>query len=107
MMRAVFTGLAIVALASPAVAAPKAKKNAPATIEVSNKRAVALSAFELSGADGKSVGKLAKPLPAGKKASVRLVRAKGCDYVARWQFEDAGDEAQVDLCNDPKIILTD
>ena len=107
MMRAVFTGLAILALASPAAAAPKAKKKVPGAIEVSNKRAITLSSFELAGADGKPVAKLAKPLAAGKKTSLRLVRAKGCDYVARWQFEDAGDQAQVDLCNDPKIILTD
>ncbi|MDE2364517.1 MAG: hypothetical protein KGM42_17710 [Hyphomicrobiales bacterium] len=94
------------ALAAPVAAAPKAKKP-PAAIEILNKRAVALTSFELAGEDGKPVAALAKPIAGGKKAMVRLARAKGCEFVARWQFEDAGDEAQVNLCHDPRIVLTD
>ena len=100
---ATFLGLA---LAAPAAAAPRANK-APSAIEIHNKRAVALTAFELAGRDGKAVAKIGKPIAGGKKAMIRLVRARGCDFIARWRFEDAGDEAHVDLCHDPKIVLTD
>lgn len=110
MVRAIFTAFAILALAAPAAAAPRAKaKQAPGAIDISNDRKVALNAFVLStpGADGKVVAKLAKPLAAGAKIKLKIARAKGCEYLARWEFEDAGDEAPVDLCHDPKIILTD
>lgn len=109
MMRAILTGFAVLALVAPAAAAPKGKKKAPpAVIDVSNERAVALKSFTLStvGAKPKPVAKLAKALPAGGKAKMKL-GAKACEYTARWEFEDAGDEAVVDLCNDPKIVLTD
>jgi hypothetical protein len=109
MLRAVFTGLAIFALATPAVAAPKKQARPPASIEIHNQRKVALTSFALStpGEDGKAIGALAKPLAAGAKARIQLKNAKGCAYVAKWEFEDAGDEGQVDLCHDPKIVLTD
>jgi len=110
MLRVFFTGLAVLALAAPAIAAPRAKaRQAPSAIDVSNQRTVALNAFVLStgGEGGKVVAKLAKPLAAGGKIRLPLSKGKGCEYVARWEFEDAGDEAPVDLCNDPKIILTD
>lgn len=109
-MRAFVTVLAIVAVATPALAAPKAKaKKPPAALEISNQRTVALNEFVLSsgGDKPKVIAKLAKPLAAGAKAKVKLTGAKGCEYNARWQFEDAGDEAQVDICNDGKIVLTD
>ena len=111
MLRAIFTGIAIIALVGPAAAAPKAKAKtkAPAAIEISNKRTVALAAFQIAaaGEDGKVIGKLAKPLAAGAKTRIKLTGGKGCEYVARWQFEDAGDEGPVDLCHDAKIVLTD
>ena len=105
--RAIFAGLMALAIAAPAAAAPKAKMKAPGAVEVFNKRAVSLNAFVLTNEAGKTVGKLAKPVAAGKKASVKIAAGKGCAYLARWEFEDAGDEAQVNLCNDPKIVLTD
>ncbi len=109
-MRALLTGLAILALATSAAAAPRAKaKKPPATLEISNQRAVALSGLEIlsAGEKPKTVTKLGKPLAAGAKTRLKLTGAKGCDYIARWNFEDAGDEGQVNLCNDPKIVLTD
>ncbi|MFO1115337.1 MAG: hypothetical protein U1E28_06620 [Beijerinckiaceae bacterium] len=108
MLRPFFTGLALLALAVPAHAAPKATKRPPAAIEIANERTVALKSFTLSttGAKPKTVAKLDKPIAPGGKAKVKLA-GKGCDYVARWEFEDAGDESQVDLCHDPRIVLTD
>ena len=110
MLRGLFTGFAIIALVVPAAAAPRAKaKQAASSIDISNQRTVALTAFQLAtaGDNGKVIGKIAKPVPAGGKVKLKLARAKGCEFVARWQFEDAGDEGAVDLCHDPKIVLTD
>jgi hypothetical protein len=114
MMRALVASLAIgaslvVACVAPAAAAPKKPtKTAPSAIDISNQRTVELKSFTLSttGAKPKVVGKLAKPLAAGARSSFKLA-AKGCEYTARWEFEDAGDEGLVNLCNDPKIVLTD
>ncbi len=110
MLRAILAGLAIIAIIGPAAAAPKTKTKTqpPAMIDVSNERAITLKAFTLStmGPNGKPVAKLAKPLVAGGKTRIRLA-SRACEYIARWEFEDAGDEAQVNLCSDPKIVLTD
>ena len=110
MMRAVSISLAIAFAAAPAAAAPKQKPaHPPAAIDVHNQRKVALTTFVLTtgGDEGQVVAKLAKPLAAGAKTRIKLSKSKGCEYLARWEFEDAGDEAQVNLCHDPKIILTD
>ena len=105
MMRAFIAGLAVLACAAPALAAPK---KAPASIEISNQRSVVLKSFTISTVDArpKAVGKLAKPLEPGASSKIRLA-ARGCEYTARWEFEDAGDEGIVNLCNDPRIVLTD
>ncbi|MDE2578650.1 MAG: hypothetical protein KGL46_07605 [Hyphomicrobiales bacterium] len=106
-------GLAIAApaIVAPALAAPRSKARAhpPASVSIINQRSVSLTSFEIAGAgeDGKVIARLAKPLGAGKKASLPLRGANGCEFVARWQFEDAGDEANINLCHDPKIVLTD
>lgn len=112
MVRSTILALAAFGLAAagPAAAAPRAKPGrAPSAIEISNHRQVNLTEFELhaAGPDGKSVAKLSKPLAGGKKTKLALKGARGCEFVARWKFEDAGDEADVNLCNDPRIVLTD
>ncbi len=93
------------------VAKPKAgaPKKVPSAVTVENKREVTLKELQiaLTGGGGKVVGKLAKPLAGGKTARVALKGAKGCDYDVKWEFEDAGDESTADLCNDPRIVLTD
>jgi hypothetical protein len=109
MMRAFIAGVAVLACATSAAAAPKKPaKTAPASIDISNQRSVVLKSFTLSttGAKPKAIGKLAKPLEPGATSKIRLA-ARGCDFTARWEFEDAGDEGLVNLCNDPKIVLTD
>lgn len=117
MVRSTIFALAALGLAAagPAAAAPRAKPGkAPSSIEISNQRQANLTEFELlaAGPDGKAVAskivaRLSKPLAGGKKAKLALKGAKGCEFVARWKFEDAGDEADVNLCNDPRIVLTD
>jgi pyruvate/2-oxoglutarate dehydrogenase complex dihydrolipoamide acyltransferase (E2) component len=110
------------AATAPATAAParpkvkataKAKgtdaKKTPSVITVENKRTVTLKGLQISlaGGKGKVVGKLAKEVAGGKSARVALKGAKGCEYDVKWEFEDATDESTADLCNDPRIVLTD
>ena len=107
-----------VLLSASAQAAPKAKKP-PAEISIENGRKVALNSFEIvfiepapkAGAKPKPprkpVLKLEEPIAPGETKRLKLTGAKGCAYVARWAFADASDEGQIDLCGDPKIVLTD
>ena len=69
----------------------------------------AAEAFTLAAADkpDKPLAKLAKPVAGGAKAKLPIAKAKGCAFLATWKFEDADDKAEVDLCNDPKVVLTD
>ena len=108
---------------APAAAAPTAKakikrvakatatarKKVPTIIKVENKRTFTLKNLQISlaGGEGKTVGKLAKEIPGGKSGSVALKGAKGCEYEVKWEFEDASDESTADLCNDPRVVLTD
>jgi hypothetical protein len=86
-----------------------AGKKVPSVITVENKRTVTLKGLQiaLAGGGGKVIGKLAKELGGGKSARVALKGAKGCEYDVKWEFEDATDESTADLCNDPRIVLTD
>ena len=93
------------------VAKPKATgaKKVPSIITVENKRTVTLKGLQIAlpGGGGKVIGKLAKEIIGGKTARVALKGAKGCEYDVKWEFEDATDESTADLCNDPRIVLTD
>lgn len=98
------------ALAEPIAAAPRAKAGQlPATVEVINRRSVVLANLALfaPGEDGKPIAKLAKPVPPEGKAVLKLTKAKGCEFVARWEFEDAADEAPVDLCHHQQLVLSE
>jgi hypothetical protein len=88
---------------------PGAAKKLPSAIRVENKRTVTLKSLQISlpGEAGKVIGKLAKAIPGGKNGLVALKGAKGCEYEVKWEFEDATDESTADLCNDPRIVLTD
>lgn len=102
----------------PASKNPTSKKPV-AEISIQNERKVALKSFEIAfveaeakpgrkpKASRKPVLKLEEALPAGEKTVVKLKGAKGCTYIARWVFEDVGDEGPIDICGDPKIVLTD
>src|SRR4051794_9042614 len=92
-----------------AKAKPGAGKKVPSAIRVENKRTVTLKSLQISlpGASGKVVGKVAKEIPGGKSGVVALKGAKGCEDGVKWEFEDAAEESTADLCNDPRIVLTD
>lgn len=95
-------------------AKPKAAKP-PVSITVENKRTATLNAMQIVQPGAKEgdketvVATLAKALAPTKKTAFKLKGAKGCSYVVRWQFDDQteADEADVDLCKDGKIVLTD
>ena len=112
--------LAICVAGAPVTAKPASKaKRPPASISVENGRSIALSEFEIThiepaakpGAKAKPsrkpVGQLSEPLAPGETKALKLSGAAGCTYLARWKFEDAGDEGKIDICGDPKIVLTD
>jgi hypothetical protein len=92
-----------------AKAKPAGAKKVPSMITVENKRTATLKGLQiaLAGGGGKVVGKLAKEIAGGKSARLALKGAKGCEYDVKWEFEDASDESTADLCNDPRIVLTD
>ncbi|MCB1542729.1 MAG: hypothetical protein KDJ25_18310 [Rhodoblastus sp.] len=109
MFRVFLVGAALAAAASGALAASAKKPKPPTAIEILNQRSLKLESFTIAPADmpDKPLAKLAKPIAGGAKAKLNMGRTKGCAFVATWKFEDAGDQAEVDLCNDPKIVLTD
>ncbi|MFT4097442.1 MAG: hypothetical protein QM651_09975 [Rhodoblastus sp.] len=112
MVRVFLASAVIIAFGASAFAATpkKAKKpKPPSAVEIVNQRTLKLESFTLATADkpDKPIAKLAKPLDGGAKIKLKISGAKGCAYVAAWKFEDAGDQAEVDLCNDPKVMLTD
>jgi hypothetical protein len=110
MRRVLITGLVSLALSTTAFAAQKPKQGKPPTaIDLTNKRTLSLTNFEIVtlGEKGRVVGKLTKSLAAGEKTRVTITNAEGCDYLARWEFEDAGDEAAINLCKQPKVVLTE
>ena len=117
----ILAGAACSLLVTPSFAAPaKGKgKRPPASISIENGRSLALTSFEIAPVEAtpkpgakpkppkKPIGALAEPLAPGEKKALKLSGATGCTYLARWKFEDAGDEGQIDICGDPKIVLTD
>ncbi len=93
------------------IAPPKALELA-AAVNLENKRPVALLAFEVvmparAGAPERVIGRLAAPLAAGGAVRLPLSGGAGCEFEARWAFEDFKDAGAIDLCNDGRIILVD
>ena len=102
--------------AAVAATPPPTKRNAtpraPPSVTLENKRHVPLQSFEIVQVGSltnkeTSVGRLEKPLAAGETIDLELVKPKGCQFEARWKFEDAEDSGVLDLCNDPHIVLVD
>jgi hypothetical protein len=92
-----------------AAKAATSSKKVPSAITIENHRTVALKALQIAmpGSKGKVVGKLVNAVAGGKSARSALNGARGCEYDVKWEFEDATDESTADLCNDPRIVLTD
>jgi uncharacterized iron-regulated membrane protein len=103
--------------ATVAATKPKAKakakapagKKVPSAVSIENKSHSTLKSLQISlpGEQGKTIGKLDKEVVAGKTARVVLRGAKGCEYKVTWELEDGPGEGDVDLCGDPKIVVTE
>jgi hypothetical protein len=90
---------------------PKPKKPVEATIavEVTNSRAVGLTALVGAISGTPDSKKIAGPLAAGKKAIAHLAHDKACLFDLHAVFEDGAvtDAQGVELCKDKKINLTE
>lgn len=98
---------AILGFALPAAA--QASRPHP-QITISNQRTVPLSSFEIatSGEQPRLVAKLAKPLAPGKSIALKLNKPQGCAYTVQAKFDDdATSDAEMDLCKDRVIRLTE
>ncbi|MGO4173721.1 hypothetical protein [Bosea sp. TAF32] len=81
-----------------------------AQITISNQRSVPLNSFEIAtpGDQQRLVAKLAKPLAPGKSVALKLNKPQGCSYTVQARFEDeASSDADMDLCKDRVIRLTE
>jgi hypothetical protein len=116
-VRLALASLLAVSCAAGAIASSRIKETAPAklktptAVNVDNKRHKSLLTFEImmatTNGQDKIVGRLERPLAAGKSMSVRLKGALGCNFRARWKFDDVDDSGTVDLCSDAHIVLID
>ena len=88
-------------------AKPKAKGPTPVRVlNITNDSGAALTGLEIS-AEGKSAT-LAKELPTGKSATLRLPALKSCTVAISATFEGspASDTHEHDICKDRKIRFT-
>lgn len=98
---------AVLGFALPATA--QASRPHP-QITISNQRTIPLSSFEIatSGEQPRLVAKLAKPLAPGKSVALKLNKPQGCAYTVQAKFDDdATSDADMDLCKDRVIRLTE
>lgn len=98
---------AVLGFALPAAA--QASRPHP-QITISNQRTIPLSSFEIatSGEQPRLVAKLAKPLAPGKSVALKLNKPQGCAYTVQAKFDDdATSDADMDLCKDRVIRLTE
>lgn len=98
---------AVLGFALPAAA--QASRPHP-QITISNQRTIPLSSFEIatSGEQPRLVARLAKPLAPGKSVPLKLNKPQGCAYTVQAKFDDdATSDADMDLCKDRVIRLTE
>jgi hypothetical protein len=104
---ATFAVVAAAAVAGNAQAQQRAQR-LPASMALDNQRAATLTGLELADSEGTVIGRLARPLAAGKKATMRLSRGKGCEIAVRGQFDDEGEvEEIVNLCREKVLRFRD
>lgn len=112
------TFLAVVGLLALSASGDGAAQSRPETLKLAasvnleNKRPVALLNFEIVAPAGDKtqetvVVRLEKPLAAGESARLPLAGGDGCQFQARWAFEDFADAGDVDLCGNAHIVLVD
>ncbi len=101
----------IIAVTSPQPSqaqAAKAQARLPAQMNIDNQRPAAMTELSITDAEGKVIGKIARPLAAGKKSVVKLAKAKGCEFAVQARFDDEGEvEATVNLCREKQLRFRD
>jgi hypothetical protein len=96
-----------IALATTPAEAQRAQR-LPAQMPIENLRAANVTEFAIVDQEGKVIGRLARPLAAGKKASVRLQRGANCELTVRATFDDEAEiDETVNLCREKVIRLRD
>lgn len=91
----VAAGLAI--LSAPA----SAQTRLPADMRLENLRAANLVSLEILDGEGKVIGRLQRPLAAGKKGALKLQRTQGCDMTVQARFDDEAEvEETLNLCRE-------
>lgn len=92
---------ALLAISAATAASAQTRTTLPAQIPVENRRAAVLTELVINAEDGKTIARLAKPLEAGKRATLRLTRAKGCTVSIAARFDDeAESDGQINLCTE-------
>jgi hypothetical protein len=89
MIRICLSAAAFSLLASAA----SAQTRLPAEMRLENLRAANLISLEILDGEGKMIGRLQRPLAAGRKGAIKLTRTRGCDMTVQARFDD---EAEVD-----------
>jgi hypothetical protein len=101
----------VVAITSPQPSlaqAAKAQARLPAQMNIDNQRPAAMTDLAITDAEGKVIGKLTRPLAAGKKSVVKLAKAKGCEFNVQARFDDEGEvDATVNLCREKRLRFHD
>jgi hypothetical protein len=104
MLRTCLTAASMVLL----VSAAGAQTRLPAEMRLENLRAANLVSLEILDGEGKVIGRLQRPLAAGKKGAVRLTRAAGCDMMVQARFDDEGEvDETVNLCREKVLKFRD
>jgi hypothetical protein len=97
MIRTTIAAAALILLASSA----SAQTRMPGEMRLENLRAANLVSLEILDGEGRTIGRLQRPLAAGMKGSVRLQRGQGCDMTVQARFDDDGEvDETVNLCRE-------
>jgi hypothetical protein len=88
---------------------PKPKPKPMINLVVTNNRSTGLVELSAAPAGAPESKKILTKLAAGKKATVRLPKDKGCVYDLHGSYEDgtSADISSVDLCKDGNINLVE
>jgi hypothetical protein len=84
-----------------AAGAASAQTRLPPQLAIENLRAANLTSLEILDGEGKVIARLTRPVAAGKKSTVRLQRAQGCDMTVQARFDDEGEvDETLNLCRE-------
>jgi hypothetical protein len=86
----------------------QAQTRLPAQINLDNQRAANLTDLIISDPEGKAIGKITRPLAAGKKSVLKLGKTKGCQMSVQATFDDEGEiNETLDLCKEKVLRFKD